>query len=482
MKNKLAFLLVVVCFTTLVDAQKNSKGIQFIEKHSLDSALKIAKETNKLVFVDCYTTWCGPCKMLTAQTFPDSALGVFFNKHFVSVKLDMEVPENKEMRKKYEVNVFPTLLFINTSGEIEHNAVGYMLPNDLIEVGKTALDTKRNSASLKRIILSGKYSPNELRAYLEMNMYGAKNIDLLKKYFEIQDPAILFSEKDLQFIEEYSGYKWHDDVLDFVWKNRDKYAQTTDKKRVEVLVVNALDNLVQASKDKGLEIEKFAKYGQEIQDILNARLAIRDQEKLLIEKKSDKEVWSKYFELVNKNLKIDKNANLESSTRKLVYRLSQDSTELSNVLTLVKKEQLENAKSFIEILKLSRIYYLVRKKLPIDLEIFKSIATDIKQYEYKPSVLLNTIAWSCFETSNDKVLLNYALKIAEQSVIDEKNENNLDTYALLHAKLGQFDSAIAIENDALECAQKNNNKKMIEVINKHIEKLQKAEVPGLKNK
>ena len=64
-------------------------GIAFREL-SFANALKMAKEENKLLFVDCFTTWCGPCRMLSKVVFKDSLVADYFNRHFVNLKMDME--------------------------------------------------------------------------------------------------------------------------------------------------------------------------------------------------------------------------------------------------------------------------------------------------------------------------------------------------------------------------------------------------------
>ena len=70
-------------------------GVDF-QHLTFDEALAKAKAEKKLVFVDCYTTWCGPCKMMTTKIFPMKEAGEFFNPRFVCVKFDMEQGEGIE--------------------------------------------------------------------------------------------------------------------------------------------------------------------------------------------------------------------------------------------------------------------------------------------------------------------------------------------------------------------------------------------------
>ena len=94
----------IVCLLAGVFAcfQLFSQGVDF-KSVSLKEALEQAKTQGKMVFVDCYTTWCGPCKMMTEQVFPQKEAGDFFNTHFVNVKFDMEKGEGKELSTRFKI-------------------------------------------------------------------------------------------------------------------------------------------------------------------------------------------------------------------------------------------------------------------------------------------------------------------------------------------------------------------------------------------
>lgn len=114
-------------------------GITF-ESARWKEVVKRAKEENKLIFFDAYTTWCSPCHKLQNQVFPDRVLGEFFNKNFINVKFDMEKGEGLSLSKKYTVQVYPTLLFIDPRTEkVVNHAIGLKSVEQLLQLGEMAV-------------------------------------------------------------------------------------------------------------------------------------------------------------------------------------------------------------------------------------------------------------------------------------------------------------------------------------------------------
>lgn len=112
-----------------------AQGITFTEGNW--AALKAqALEADKVIFMDAYTTWCGPCKWLAANVFTDEAVGAFMNEHFINVKFDMEKGEGIELAETYGVLAYPTLLFINGNGELVHRICGAKPAEGFLEDAK----------------------------------------------------------------------------------------------------------------------------------------------------------------------------------------------------------------------------------------------------------------------------------------------------------------------------------------------------------
>lgn len=142
-----AAVISVYAFTNVTEeAPINTKvtaeqGIQFIEQ-DWSKALKQAKAENKLVFLDIYATWCGPCKMLKKNTFSDAVVAEFFNKTFINVSVDGEKSIGPELARKYSLQGYPTLIVADADGNPVLYTVGYISAEQIMNFAKEAIKRK----------------------------------------------------------------------------------------------------------------------------------------------------------------------------------------------------------------------------------------------------------------------------------------------------------------------------------------------------
>ncbi len=145
-----------------------AQGMKFEENKTFNDLLAIAKKENKLLFVDAYTTWCGPCKMMAKNVFPQPKVGEFYNANFINSKIDMEKGEGIDLAKKYNVRAYPTYLFINGDGELIHRVTSYYDAPEFIEVGKDAVDPAKQMGALKKKFEAGDKDPEFLKSFIKV--------------------------------------------------------------------------------------------------------------------------------------------------------------------------------------------------------------------------------------------------------------------------------------------------------------------------
>ena len=162
MKGLLFFFVFFIQFNAL-DAQ----GIRFVTG-SFDEVLSLAQKENKLVFVDAYTDWCGPCKAMSKNIFPKGSVGKFFNEHFVSTKINMEKGEGKALGLRYNVRSYPTLLFVDSEGTLVHKVAGYQNTTNLVKQGKKAVNPQMSLAAMEERFKIGVRDPDFLLKYLDL--------------------------------------------------------------------------------------------------------------------------------------------------------------------------------------------------------------------------------------------------------------------------------------------------------------------------
>lgn len=114
-----------------------SNGINFFKGTLADAKAK-AKEENKVLFIDAYTSWCGPCKRMSKNVFTDANVGKYFNDNFINLKIDIEQDEDGPyVARKYNVSFYPSLIFIKPDGSLIKLEIGYKDSKAFLKLGKS---------------------------------------------------------------------------------------------------------------------------------------------------------------------------------------------------------------------------------------------------------------------------------------------------------------------------------------------------------
>lgn len=144
------------------------------EGTTLEQASAKAKAENKLIFLDCYTQWCGPCKKMSRDVFPQEQVGAYMNPKFINLKIDMESEYGTPLAKKLQIQAYPTFVIFNADAQ----EIGRFLGGSGAEefIAKVDEKSKDNSSSdLKARWESGDRDPQFLMEYLASLNASYKN-------------------------------------------------------------------------------------------------------------------------------------------------------------------------------------------------------------------------------------------------------------------------------------------------------------------
>lgn len=108
----------IVC----VVASPLSAGEPFVDL-SFDDACKKAADEGKLVFIDFYTTWCPPCRLMDQTTFKHAGVTKLLAEKVVALKVDAE--KDRELARRFQIHAFPTFLFVKPDGTVAGRTMGY---------------------------------------------------------------------------------------------------------------------------------------------------------------------------------------------------------------------------------------------------------------------------------------------------------------------------------------------------------------------
>ncbi|MEO6917124.1 MAG: DUF255 domain-containing protein [Chitinophagaceae bacterium] len=399
MKKTLLLLLLIPSF---IFAQS---GMVFEHGMTWKEILAKAKTENKYIFMDAFTTWCGPCKMMAANIFPLENVGSFFNKNFINVKvqLDTSKEDNDNVKKwyadahmimtDYKVNVFPTYLFLSPDGKLVHRAIGSSPADVFIAKGKDALDPDKQYYVMLDKYKAGNRDPEFMRrvaiaADAAYDKSVAKTIS--QEYLKTQKD--LFTKENIAFIDRFTNSS-RDDGFAFIMNNGEKY----DAVMGAGAAANKLSGIIKQT---------------ELYPILFSRNAVAPD-------------WAAL------------NSQLSTKYPKLAP----------------------------EIISSTKVIYFQSKQ---DWNGFQSAVQDyMKVYGAKASPEeLNMYAWTVFENCKDMTCVTDALEWSKRSFKDRENPAFMDTYANILYKLGKKEEAIKWEEKALSLVAEGDKKTYTETLDK----------------
>jgi thiol-disulfide isomerase/thioredoxin len=236
-----------------LNGRGQDSGIIFKSNLSWPEIKAEAKTQSKFIFIDCYASWCTPCKMMDEKIYPEKQIGDFFNAHFISIRVQMDrtpnddeqvrnlYPLSDSLAAQFTVNSYPTFLFFSPDGIPLHKLVGsYQSGQKFIERANDALlpdkqyftilaqlkDHVEDSVFLLTAVLTAKNAGDDKTARL-----------LANDYLGLSGPHISKSAIDL-----LSSYILSESDKGFIWfvQHADNVNQVYDEKGVAEEIISAV--------------------------------------------------------------------------------------------------------------------------------------------------------------------------------------------------------------------------------------------------
>lgn len=162
--KKIVLSVLIWMFVLLVQGQ----GIVFVESANWQGILERARQENKYVFVDCYASWCAPCKQMDQQVYSNDTIGRFMNDRFICVKVQMDSTKHDRqaaqdwyatahaLQEQYSIRAYPSFLFFSPQGLIVHKDIGAKRVDAFLDVAKAALNSQEQYYTLLGMYYDGR--------------------------------------------------------------------------------------------------------------------------------------------------------------------------------------------------------------------------------------------------------------------------------------------------------------------------------------
>jgi thioredoxin-related protein len=418
-------LLLLFSLPLVLEAQDSTlPGIKFVTGMSWAQIKEKAKAEQKYIFVDCYTTWCGPCKLMDRDIYTHFRAGYAMNEKFISVKVQMDstVKDNENVKNwystarflynEYDVDGYPTFLFFSPDGKLVHKDAGFRDLKEFIRLSEIASN------------------PQKILYYLQYDAYKRGD----KDYLTLGELA-LFTKTLIEDVitANRMAKDYKEKVLDS--KNPQSYS------KVDLDFISFHFPTLVNSKDKffSLAYNNSKKF-----DSINVFPGAA--KKLLDNTISREEIETKLFKNGKYNIKEPRWAQIESRISRKYKRV--DSRRL--------------------ILEYQVGYYRGKYQ---DWKLWAHYKDElIKAYPPKPPYNINDVyiqingwggAWLAFMNCNDTTVLKTALEWADLAIVlqPEWKDAYLDTKANILYKLGKTKEAIRYQEEAILAAKNDDIKR-----------------------
>jgi len=237
-----------------------TKGVAFEHGLNWQGILQKAKMENKFVFVDCYASWCGPCKIMDKKVYANDSVGAFINDKFISVRIQMDTTQKDDadtrhwystadvLGQKYHIGEYPSYLFFSPDGRAVHKALGEMDSKDFLRMARAAMDENQQYYTLLTKYRNGEKNYTLMPVLVSMaDNLGQDSIlyqvarDYVCHYLTVLTEEKLWTRENIQFVYRYRDVvSYGDKMFQLYYQNR----KMIDSAMKEPGVANNLINYV----------------------------------------------------------------------------------------------------------------------------------------------------------------------------------------------------------------------------------------------
>jgi|GEM_PF-320560 len=258
------FVCCIITLLACVALHAQDRSISFEHNSSwADIKAKAAKE-KKAIFLDCYTSWCGPCKKLAKEVFTRNEIADYYNANFINASIDMEKGEGPQLAKQYNVHAYPTLLFITAEGKLISQQIGAVDSKAFLRFGKMSL----GGDALESLMAQYKKGDRSV-AFMSKFMTRMEGLhentsSIIEEYFIKTPQAKWQTKENWYFINRYVRTE-QSPVFQYVRKNQKSYEQKFSADSVSDYFVEVYRNSIQKAANTIFPVEDL----QELKDSLN---------------------------------------------------------------------------------------------------------------------------------------------------------------------------------------------------------------------
>ncbi|MHC1780025.1 MAG: redoxin family protein [Bacteroidales bacterium] len=427
--NKSITKFFIICFTLLflTNIAPAQDGIRF-EKGSWKEVLEKARSEKKLVFVDVYTEWCGPCKQMVKDIFPKKSVGDIFNSSFINYKIDAEKGEGVAIAKSYGVKGYPTYLFVNGDGILFYSSMGSMSEDKFLKEAQNALNEFNDPQPFA--IMKSQYDNNKdnrefLLKYMDKcRVRGISYADVIDRYIVLLPNKELMDKAVLSNLLKSNKINVDGDFFRFLYENRVEAGRVMGHSG-SVEMDRILARYANNDLERAIELKS-----EELLSKIITILVEFNTEKLNPDWVKDETLMKYYTSVAN-----------EAKLKEVIKRYGTSVAEFDK--GIIAKGDSISLERFEKSLKSG---YLTGKS-ETEIAVSRKLA---KMESVNYGFRLRNIAQSALKGINDKEILNNSLKWIDLAYSYFDNFTITEVKAGLLFKLGRVDEAVEFQKKAID--------------------------------